>query len=270
MDNISSISNCQKQRTWLSVYVFNVIYAVFADTLLGNYLSFPILITSSVALLFSILSSYFNPSIAQENPLTREYLCGLFDYITFSYLNKLLIQPGLKKEALEMGDVPTFVDDDCAYIVNRKVAKLVATRLNLQADQNIFSKELFSSSAFFWSIFEVVRFEWMCQGFFQFISSLSLYLAPLALQRILLRVASNGTDDDEGKCVVPITVTAALVMLFLGPALKSIGDGQNYGNLFFPVLFLKLMKLYIEFIKHSNNNHNNIYFIIIVIMMKVY
>jgi hypothetical protein len=29
--------------------------------------------------------------------------------------------------------------------------------------------------------------------------------------------------------VIPISVTAAMIMLFLGPALKSIGDGQNYG-----------------------------------------
>lgn len=190
-----------KQRSWLPIYAVNFFYAIVAAyQKAGEDLTMPISITSSAALVFALLYSFYNPDLAQYNPPTDEYTSTLLSYLSFSYLNTLLIQPGLRKDALDLSDVPNFVDDDSAEVVNKKIAYLMRKRLNVGSNVNIFSKGVFSSKAFLSSIFEVVWYEWLGQGFFQLIGSVALYMAPLALQRILLRVSSNGTDDDEGKC----------------------------------------------------------------------
>ena len=208
MDNdVSSVSQHKvtitiaKQRSWLPIYAFNFVYSIVsAYQEGGEYLTMPIAVTSSAALFFALMYTFFNPDLPQYYRPTEEYTSGLLSYLSFSYLNKLLIQPGVRKDALDMNDVPNFVDEDSAEVVNKKIACLMRKRLNVASNVNVFSKGVFSSSAFMSSIFEVVWCEWLGQGCFQFIGSVALYMAPLALQRILLRVSSNGTDDDEGKC----------------------------------------------------------------------
>lgn len=200
-----------KQRSWLPIYAVNFLYSIVAAyQKSGEDFTMPICITSSAAMFFALLYSFYNPDLAQYHPPTDEYTSRLLSYLSFSYLNKLLIQPGLRKDALDMSDVPNFVDDDSAEVVNKKIAYLMRKRLNVGSHVNVFSKGVFSSSAFLSSIFQVVWYEWLGQGFFQLIGSVALYMAPLALQRILLRVSSNGTDDDEGKCTYLSHLRAAI------------------------------------------------------------
>ena len=63
---------------------------------------------------------------------------------------------------------------------------------------------------------------------FQLLGSTATYIAPLALERILLHIANNGRDDDTVETLIPISITLAVVLLFLGPLLGGLCDGQNY------------------------------------------
>jgi hypothetical protein len=70
----------------------------------------------------------------------------------------------------------------------------------------------------------------MAQGFFQLFTSLALFVAPLALERILLHISHSGDNSvDEQASFIPISVSFAVALLFIGPVMKSIADGQNYG-----------------------------------------
>ena len=79
-----------------------------------------------------------------------------------------------------------------------------------------------------YSLYLLIRWEWYAQGFFQFLGSTATYITPLALERILLHIANGGSDDDDVKQLIPISVTLAVLMLFLGPLVSGVSDGQNY------------------------------------------
>eukprot|EP01036_Dinobryon_divergens_P048865 gene48865-65518_t len=93
------------------------------------------------------------------------------------------------------------------------------------------------------SLFSLVYSDWLEQAFFQLLSSCSLFLAPLALERILWSISTHnnnnggssggggsGASDDESNAILPFSLNVAVVLLFVGPVCKAIGDGQNYSR----------------------------------------
>ena len=135
-----------------------------------------------------------------------------------------------KKESLQIDDVPMLVDADCASIVWDKLklilnSKRYFMKRNTSIDNN---EDRYTEGNVIKSLLLLVFNDWISQGIFQFIASLSMYLSPLALERILLHVSNNGKDDDFVESLIPITITYAVIFLYVGPILKSIGDNQNY------------------------------------------
>jgi hypothetical protein len=168
-----------------------------------------------IAFSFAMINGIIDSKVLQINPPTLEYTCGFFSYFTFSYLTRPLIQLGLTKDSLDLNDVPTFVDEDSAEQIYNRFKTLQNHQQKKKLDV-------------FRSLFILVRREWFHQGFFQFLASCSGYFAPIALERILLHINNNGQDDDQVKAIFPISVEMAVFLLFFGPALKCICDGQNY------------------------------------------
>jgi hypothetical protein len=57
---------------------------------------------------------------------------------------------------------------------------------------------------------------------------------------VLLHVSNNSRDDDDIEGLIPITIRWAVALLFIGPFVKSIGDGQvrSFVNLLSMILLL--------------------------------
>ncbi len=75
----------------------------------------------------------------------------------------------------------------------------------------------------FRGLFTLLRREWVYQGLFHGLQSCAKFITPLALQRILLYV--SGSPQSES--VLPISVHAAVLMLFLCPFVESFGECQT-------------------------------------------
>jgi hypothetical protein len=146
---------------------------------------------------------------------TTEYICGLFSFITFSFINKELIQPGVKKETLEFEDVPLLPEFDQAKFNTEHFRKIQTTK----------------KTTFITTIWYLVFNEWFMQAFFHACSSTSGLIAPLALEKILIYVKYQGDltkYEQEGLLKIPIQLVVFL--LFFGPAIKCMCDGQSYNR----------------------------------------
>jgi hypothetical protein len=121
----------------------------------------------------------------------------------------------MAKESLELTDVPTLCDNDSASHIWHRfriiLLKSPKSPLNLWR-----------------SLYLLVFYEWYAQGCFQFFGSSAAYLSPLALERIILHISHDGNDDDDVKTLIPIDIKMAIFMLFIGPMICAVCNGQNY------------------------------------------
>ncbi len=216
IDGIDNLAHMKRKLAWIVSYLIAAIYAAIAYVAFPEWLTFVSFFCTIVSFMFAILCAVFDIKAMQINPPTAEYSCGLFEYLTFSYLNPILIQLARQKKVLDFEDIPSVVDADSSEQIWDRFRLILS-----------FYKDQISLE---YSLFKLVQYEWLTSGVFQFIGSISMYLAPLALERILLHISNNGRDDDEAKSLFPITVRMAVVILFAGPMLKSVGDGQNYAK----------------------------------------
>jgi len=205
--------------------------------------------------MLATFNAFKDISIKQDNPVPVELTCDLYNYLTFSYLNWVLIIPGMKKVALQLDDVPELADADSAQqLWNRfkRILKKNKTKSTNSGDGisiiSSNSSEIGSSSNgsgssgsgstkdgaassvvnLGYSLYELIKVEWYLHGFFQFLSSLTTFIAPLALERILIHISSADHDDDSAHNVLPITIEVALTLLFIGPLANAITQNQNY------------------------------------------
>lgn len=214
VDNIDNLYNTVALKAWLVVYTALVLHAIVLYTLASTATACILLVLCVLVLVVAIVCAFVDLSRPQINPPTFEYTCGLLAALAFSHINKVLILPGMKKLSFEFDDdVPGLSDLDSSHEVWKRFRKILLS-----------SKEL----NLWYSLYQLVKWEWFAQGFFQFMGSTATYITPLALERILLHVANHGRDDDDIKTLVPISVTLAVVLLFVGPMLSCIGDNQNY------------------------------------------
>jgi hypothetical protein len=154
-------------------------------------------------------------------------MAGLFNYLSFSYINDV-IAVAASKSALELQDVPDLVDaDTCGDI-----------HATMQSETNC-HKHLK------WKVYEITKSELWNTQIFQLISSSLLYVPPLALKSILAHIdsivsaptpaetISAGSPSSSSKNAITsftFSVPVAVALLFLGPLLKSICDGQIWNR----------------------------------------
>jgi len=241
-------------RSWLSVYAIIFMHNACFYLFLQSWLELSMLFTSCILIMLATFNAFNDISIKQDNPVPIELTCDLYNYLTFSYLNKVLIRPGMQKAALELDDVPELSDADSAQqLWNRfkRILKKNKSKRNISDNGTRGSSDSSSSSSsssrggssstssdtkdgtsavlnLGYSLYELVKVEWYMHGFFQFLSSLTTFIAPLALERILIHISNGDHDDDSAHNVLPITIEVALTLLFIGPLANAIAQNQNY------------------------------------------
>jgi len=235
-------------RSWLSVYAIIFMHNACFYLFLQSWLELSMLFISFILIMLATFNAFNDISIKQDNAVPIELSCDLYNYLTFSYLNKVLIRPGMQKAALELDDVPELADADSAQQLwnrfNRILKKNKYKRTisdNGSGDSTSSSSSSSSSSRssdakdgttavlnLGYSLYELVKVEWYMHGFFQFLSSLTTFIAPLALERILIHISNGDHDDDSAHNVLPITIEVALTLLFIGPLANAIAQNQNY------------------------------------------
>jgi hypothetical protein len=213
LDDLSNLSKKQTQRAWLPVYWLLSVQCTAVFFCTGTDTALVQTLLSLGASAFAALSAYKDVSYPQVNPPTPEYTCGLLDALSFSHINHNIIIPGMQKASFEFADVPPLSDADSAHEVWKRFRAILLS-----------SKEL----NLWYALFQLVKREWAAQGCFQLLGSTATYITPLALERILLHTANHGRDDDAVEALIPISVELAVALLFVGPLLASIGDGQNW------------------------------------------
>jgi hypothetical protein len=213
LDDLSNLGKKHIQRAWLPVYwlLFVQCTAVFFCT--GTDTALLQMLLSLGVSAFAALSAYQDICHPQVNPPTPEYTCGFLTALSFSHINHNIIIPGMQKASFEFTDVPPLSDADSAHEVWKRFRAILLS-----------SKELNLWSA----LYQLVKREWAEQGCFQFMGSTASYITPLALERILLHIGNHGRDDDAVESLIPMSIELAVVLLFVGPLLSCIGDGQNY------------------------------------------
>jgi hypothetical protein len=213
LDDLSNLGKKQIQRAWLPVYWLLFVQCAVVFFCTGTNTALVQTLLSLGASAFAALSAYKDICHPQVNPPTPEYTCGLLDALSFCHINQNIIIPGMQKASFEFDDVPPLSDADSAHEVWKRFRAILLS-----------SKELNLWSA----LFQLVKWEWSAQGCFQLLGSTATYITPLALERILLHTANHGRDDDAVEALIPISVELAVALLFVGPLLASIGDGQNW------------------------------------------
>ena len=120
-----SSENWKMRFLWVPTYTINTLY--FITYLIQKYqynsynslYLYSAVIFALFGMIFSILAVIHRKPIILNNPPTKEFTAGLFSYITFSYINKDLIDVGMSKESLELEDVPNLIDGDtCLSVYN--------------------------------------------------------------------------------------------------------------------------------------------------------
>eukprot|EP01031_Cornospumella_fuschlensis_P029394 gene29394-35482_t len=94
------------QRKFLYVYFLLTLLGAIEFVWQQTTLSLSLFLCYAIVLGASIFVSFFNFYKLLSNPPTPEYTSNLLTYVSFSYLNKILIKPNMKKEAMEFEDVP--------------------------------------------------------------------------------------------------------------------------------------------------------------------
>ena len=105
---------------WVPVYVVNALY-LLVSTIGDQNARSSVRVGGTIfavgGAIFSIIAAAQRRPTVLINPPTKEYTAGLLSYLTFSYINKELIDRGMNKESLELEDVPGLNDDDSCSLV---------------------------------------------------------------------------------------------------------------------------------------------------------
>jgi ABC-type multidrug transport system fused ATPase/permease subunit len=125
----------------------------------------------------------------------------------------VLVKVAVQKESVEYDDIPGLSDGDSAFILSDRFNLVSRADLTMTLTEKLFA---------------LIRSEWLTQAFFQFMGSVSGFIAPLALEKILIYVRYSGGEQYHQEGFLKINIWVAVLMIFMGPVCKSIGDGQNY------------------------------------------
>ena len=130
LKKISSKSLALK-TVWIPVYFINTIYfvAYFVMRNSNDDFSSRNLVGASFfafcGLLFSLVAATEKKPLVLINPPTEEFRAGLLSYLTFSYINKDLVNVALTKDSLELEDVPGLIDGDSCSSVHKVFTSII-------------------------------------------------------------------------------------------------------------------------------------------------
>ena len=217
-DNVSNINNKKTKRYWIFIYFNIFLFHLVLFITNFNSLNLSSVIFSTITFVFAI-SDYLNNNIyKQTNPLPAEFSCDLLEYLSFSHINPL-ISTALKEGKLEIDDLPHLYDQDSC----RRTYKTYANNIN--------KRKKFSYFDLIISLYYVARRELLIQGFFQLVASAASYLSPLALMRILQHVSGDDSlNHGHPNFHSFLSLEVAILLLFFGPIIKGMADGQNYSR----------------------------------------
>lgn len=275
LDGISSLYHHRwRMRAWLPAYIIIAVHYVIELACNNEAI---LLVGFTLALMLAAVASIAAHSdwhFKQERPPTAEYTCGLPAALSFSHLNSSIISPGMRKEALDFSDVPPLSDCDSAATVWGQFLEVLhgaaLQHIGNAGKDSVHSKSGGSSDArnsrgsgkmhepfalytalqsrhsgdglsgsigLFRKLWHLVYWEWLAQGCFQLMSSCLTFVAPLALERILVYVGAAGAgaatdsstpDSAKAQSLLPVSAATAVALLFLGSLLKGVADGQNF------------------------------------------
>jgi hypothetical protein len=217
---------------WIMSYCFVILYSVlmwiciedgeYSLCLVSGSEKFLIVLANvmSVSALFLFLVDTSTLPEYLPCPPTPEYLQGIFGHISFSFMNDT-VNLGQVKDSFDVSDSPElFHRDKCKVIFDSIGYEEIEKHPRLLT----------------WRLAGYLKKLVVEQIFYQFFGSVLSFVAPLALRRVLeYTTAVDGIDTDE----VPIATGilgilssmspwVAVALMFIGPALKCICDGQNY------------------------------------------
>jgi hypothetical protein len=213
-DGLQCLPHDNLRRMWIPVHLLLFIYSLF--DLLSNFHSLVqllVLVGYSVSTALAGFNAFIVCYEDQSGEPSVEYQTDLRNYLSFSYMNSILFQPALQKGVLKYEDMPPLSDVDASFMVSKQFEQI---------------KKKHPSYSLFQTLFQLVKKEWITEGFFQFIASNSIFISPLALEKILIYIKYQGGPQYEHEGLLPVKIWVAVLLLFIGPCLKSIGDGQNY------------------------------------------
>jgi hypothetical protein len=137
LKKISSTSLALK-TVWIPVYFINTIYYMvyFVMRNSSDDLASRNLVGASFfafcGLIFSLLAATEKKPLLLVNPPTEEFRAGLLSYLTFSYINKDLVNVALTKDSLELEDVPGLIDGDSCSSVHEVIISTINLRVHKQ------------------------------------------------------------------------------------------------------------------------------------------
>ena len=245
LDNHHISDSKIKVRCWLSLYFLLFMYTVYCFKY--NWISVLSCLCSVLILILSSIRSFFPLEEYHRNPPNPEYTCNLLSYLSFTFLNDILIQPALQSNQLNMDDIPNLCDfDSCSYLWT-------------QYQENYQSKNSLA-----WNIFRVVAIRWCTQGLFAFIYSILIFIPPLALQKLLFFLS----EEQVGLSSMSYRIPTLLLFLVVSPLLASVSESlhNNYGRhvgiqiraLLQSLLYSKLLKLDPNIIYDGAGRVNNL------------
>eukprot|EP00981_Chlorochromonas_danica_P010301 scaffold3105_cov344-Ochromonas_danica.AAC.1 len=225
------------QKRFLALYLSLVLLGGL-DLLLQPLSALPLLLflLSLASSILSFLVCYCNPYKLQSREPTAEATANLWPYVSFSYLHAILIHPGMAKKSLEYEDIPGLCDDDSAEVIAERFEKILLRHHDQQqqtsaghrreeGDEKDEPKAMKLADC----VYCMVKPLCYRRAIWQFLCSLSLFLAPLALEKIVIFVNCHGDQavyESEGFLSVDIRV--AVFLFFLGPAVQTVCLGQSF------------------------------------------
>lgn len=164
--------------------------------------------TSLFSLSCSILRSIYAFEELHPSPPSEEYTASLPFYLLYAYLSRSLIWPSLWKPAIQEEDVPHLFEHDlCRYL------------------WSIYNHRRKKESSLALNVLRVVWYPICVQVFFAVLSCCFVFVAPLALRRILWCVSNDCSASSSS-----FDTIASLIALVLGPLLCDLFDNINYAH----------------------------------------
>lgn len=216
-DSLHNLKRKNNSMAWLLFYISSAVFHG-VDYLLheriARVIAFVLMAGAVAANIMTLVAPIYT---LQLFPPSAEFTCDLFSFITFSYINDNLIKLGRAKESIDYEDIPHLSDCDRASLLSEKFNLIVRREANI-ANPSSLGKNLF----------KLIGTEWYLQGFFQFLGSASSFTSPLALEKILIYVRYGGGEEYKNEGFLRVNIWIAVSLLFLGPFIKCVSDGQNY------------------------------------------
>lgn len=208
-DGINNLPCSRRKTLWLVCYA--LIFPSFLSPASNNpsVLSISTFLLYAIGLFHSTVELLWPRLFRQNRLMAAEQRASLPSYLSFSYLNKVLIDPMQLKSTMEMSDVPIIADFETTSFQWNKI------------------KTSHRSDSIFRKIFKLVYKEWLEQAVFQFIVCMAGIASPIAMLVILTYVKDAGSLEGLPE-IFRIDIRIAASLLFIGPATAAIANGQNY------------------------------------------